>query len=308
MRARKLRSEAVLEHVLHLNEADVLPTGRAIDAFILKLEALAVEPGVGGHFRRARCIFWCSFFRFLVLIRRHAHPCPVAVGLWESVANFSGARSDKNKTPLCWHQICSTMFWALACKKSEPFSEAPIFSYPMRLSLREPRPIWTKGRVAPARRLIAVHHHCGHVQRRLDSLPQRLRALYVAFFAWTPACTVGHACALCATAALCATLLEFASLSGMDVHAATPSRLSVGARRQALAECSCGFYLKMFGNSSSEDVEVQLTHVTVSPFLTLLLSTAWSFLVCSRSVSCRAPSQVVLRSRLEFVSDPLLAE
>ncbi len=28
MRARKLRSEAVLEHVLHLNEADVLPTGR----------------------------------------------------------------------------------------------------------------------------------------------------------------------------------------------------------------------------------------------------------------------------------------
>ncbi len=59
----------------------------------MKLEALAVEPADGEHFRRVASFgapssaSWC--------IRGHADPCPVAVGLWESVANFSGPLEQK---------------------------------------------------------------------------------------------------------------------------------------------------------------------------------------------------------------------
>jgi hypothetical protein len=131
MRARKLRSEAVLEHVLHLNEADVLPTGRAIDAFILKLEALAVEPGVGAgeHFRRARCIFWCSFFRFLVLIRRHADPAQLRSGCGIG-REFFGRTLGQKQNPSVLAPDWFDNVLGLGLQKSEPFSEALIFSYP----------------------------------------------------------------------------------------------------------------------------------------------------------------------------------
>ena len=113
----------MLEHVPHLNEADVLTTGRARDAFILKLEALTIEP--------ARVAFlWCSFFRFLVLLKGHADPAQLRSGCGNQSRIFSAHPLEQKQNPSVLAPDLFDNVLGLGLQKSEPFSEAPIFSYP----------------------------------------------------------------------------------------------------------------------------------------------------------------------------------
>lgn len=57
----------------------------------------------------------------------------------------------------------------------------------------------------------------------------------------------------------------------MDAH------MSTSARREALATCRCGFkfYDAMWDTNSSADVEVDLSHVTLSPLHFIADTMSW---------------------------------
>jgi hypothetical protein len=81
---------------------------------------------------------------FLPLLGAHQRPrrpCPVAVGLRESVANFFGATLEQKQNPSVLAPDLFDNVLGLGLQKSEPISEAPIFSYPNeRLDLMSLQP------------------------------------------------------------------------------------------------------------------------------------------------------------------------